>query len=189
MRRLFALALFVLAAAPAAQAEVLSSQFKGLASASREISRRIAPGDSPIELGKYLPAEDLERLLGSWEGFGNEHSFRNGVPNALNMVIWHATLSRFAAAVGESCATPRLPMQARFRATLKKVCAWPAESARDEAVLQEFWLALMGYQAPEAEYAAWRDFFRSAYAAKPATETVAAMTLAIAMNPYFLLHQ
>ena len=32
-------------------------------------------------------------------------------------------------------------------------------------------------------------FFRSAYAGKPAAETVAAMTLAIAMNPHFLLHQ
>ncbi len=189
MKQIVAAALFVLCGAQAAQAEILSSQFKGLAAVSRELSRRIAPPETPIELGKYLPAEDLDRLLGSWEGFGNEHGFRNGVPNALNMVIWHATLSRFAAAVGQSCAGSRLPLQMRFQATLKKICAWPAEGARDDAVLQEFWLALMGYGAPEAEYAAWRDFFRSAYAGKPAAETVAAMTLAIAMNPHFLLHQ
>lgn len=189
MRRLLAMALAVglWAIGPAAMAQ--TSQFKGLAAASRELSSRIAPKESPIELGHFLPAEDLDVLLGSWANFGSEHNFRNGVPNSLNMVIWHATLSRFAAAMGESCAKPRLAFHARFQATLKKVCGWPAAEAKSEAALTEFWLALMGYGAPEAEYAAWRDFFRAAYAGKPAAETVAAMTLAITMNPHFLLHQ
>jgi hypothetical protein len=111
------------------------------------------------------------------------------VPNSLNIVIWHATLSRFAAAIGESCAAPRLAFHPKFQATLRRVCAWPAEEARSEPVLREFWLAMMGHGAPEAEYAAWREFFRAAYAGKPAAETVAAMTLAITMNPHFLLHQ
>ncbi len=34
----------------------------------------------------------------------------------------------------------------------------------------------------------WRDFFlASSYRDRPANETVAAMTLAITMNPYFLI--
>lgn len=187
MRRLLAIALALGLGAPAAMAQ--TSQFKGLAAASRELSSRIAPKEAPIELGQFLPAEDLDVLLGSWANFGSEHNFRNGVPNSLNMVIWHATLSRFAAAMGESCAKPRLAFHPRFRATLQKVCAWPAPDAKTDAALQDFWLALMGYGAPETEYAAWRDFFRAAYAGKPAAETVAAMTLAITMNPHFLLHQ
>jgi hypothetical protein len=189
MRRLLAIAALLALAAGAARAEVLSSQFKGIAAASRELSSRIAPKDAPIELARFLPAEGLDALLGSWANFGSEHSFRNGVPNSLNIVIWHATLSRFAAAIGDSCAAPRLALHPKFQATLRKVCAWPAEEARNEATLEEFWLALMGHGAPEAEYAAWRDFFRAAYAGKPAAETVAAMTLAITMNPHFLLHQ
>ena len=72
---------------------------------------------------------------------------------------------------------------------MQKLCAWPAESAKSDAVLQEFWLSVMGYNAPEAEYAAWRDFFRQSYGQRAAAETVAAMTLAITMNPYFLLHK
>jgi hypothetical protein len=188
MRRVLAIALAVgLGAVAPAMAQ--TSQFKGLAAVSRELSSRIAPKEAPIELGKFLPAEDLDVLLGSWAGFGGEHNFRNGVPNSLNMVIWHATLSRFAAAMGESCAKPRLAFHPRFQATLRKMCGWPAAEAKSETALQEFWLALMGYGAPEAEYAAWRDFFRAAYAGKPAAETVAAMTLAITMNPHFLLHQ
>lgn len=189
MRRMLAVALLLVLAAGAARAEVLSSQFKGLAAASRELSSRIAPKDAPIDLSHFLPAEDLDPLLGSWDGFGSEHSFRNGVPNALNMVIWHATLSRFAAAMGGSCAAPRLALHPRFQSTLRRVCAWPEEEARSETALQAFWVALMGYGAPEAEYAAWRDFVRAAYAGKPAAEAVAAMTLAITLNPHFLLHQ
>lgn len=189
MKRILALVLLLGLAAGAARAEVTSSQFKGLAAASRELSGRIAAKDAPFELASFLPAKDLDALLGSWANFGSEHSFRNGVPNSLNMVIWHATLSRFAAAIGDSCAGPRLAFHPRFQATLRKVCAWPAEEARSDAVLEEFWLALMGYGAPEAEFAAWRDFFRAAYVGKPAAETVAAMTLAITMNPHFLLHQ
>jgi len=175
------------ATAPPAHAE--ASQFKGLAAASRELSNRIAPKNAPLELGRFLPGEELGELLGTWSGFGAEHAFRNGAPNSLNMVIWHATLSRFAKELGDSCAAPRLALHARFKATLGKICAWPAAAAKAEPVLQEFWLSLMGYNAPEAEYAAWRDFFLASYARRPAAETVAAMTLAITMNPYFLLHK
>lgn len=174
-------------AAPAAQAE--SSQYKGLAAVSRELSARIAPRDAPVDLARYLPGEDLGELLGTWAGFGSEHAFRNGAPNALNMVVWHATLSRFSAEIGNSCQGPRLALHPRFLATLDRVCTWPAAGAKSEAVLQAFWLSLMGYNAPEGEYAAWRDFFRTRYAARPASETVAAMTLAITMNPHFLLHK
>jgi hypothetical protein len=175
------------AATPPGHAE--SSQFKGLAAASRELSNRIAPKDAPLELGRYLPGDDLCELLGTWSSFGTEHSFRNGAPNSLNMVVWHATLSRFAKEMGDSCAAPRMALHPRFLATLGKICAWPAAAAKAEPVLQEFWLSLMGYNAPESEFAAWRDFFLASYARRPAAETVAAMTLAITMNPYFLLHK
>ena len=47
----------------------------------------------------------------------------------------------------------------------------------------------MGYNAPETEYVAWRDYVLASYKDQPAAETVAAMTLAITMNPYFLLHK
>lgn len=187
IRAFFLAALACLSAASAALGE--SSQYKGLAAVSREISGRIAPKDAPIDLARFLPGEDLGELLGTWAGFGSEHSFRNGAPNALNMVVWHATLSRFSAEIGNSCQGPRLALHPRFLATLDRVCAWPAASAQSDAVLQEFWLSLMGYNAPESEFAAWRDFFRARYAGRTATQTVAAMTLAITMNPHFLLHK
>lgn len=189
MKRLAISALFAAAIFAGVPVKAETSQFKGLAAVSRELSGRIAPKDAPIDLARFLPGEDLGELLGTWAGFGAERNFRNGTPNALNMVVWHATFSRFSAEIGKSCEGPRLALHPRFLAALDRICAWPAAAAKSDAVLEEFWLSVMGYNAPEAEYAAWRDFFRARYAGRPAVETVAAMTLAITMNPHFLLHK
>ena len=166
-----------------------TSQFKGWAAISRELSTRIAPKDRPIDLDEFLPSESMDDLLGTWSTFGSEHRFRNGVPNALNMTIWHVALSGFAKAVGQSCTTPKLAFHPRFIAVLHKLCTWPAAESRDESVLLEFWTSVMGYNAGEDEYAAWRDFFLREYGTQPAAETIAAMTFAITMNPSFLLHR
>ena len=166
-----------------------SSQFKGWETISRELSVRIAPKDKPLHLDQFLPVGSMDELLGTWSTFGTEHSLRNGVPNALNLMIWHAALSGFSAAVGQSCTTPRLEFHPRFMATLQKLCRWPAPAASDVAVLLEFWMSVMGHNASEDEYVAWRDFFLREYRHQSAAETIAAMTLAITMNPRFLLHR
>jgi hypothetical protein len=166
-----------------------SSQFKGWAAISRELSVRIAPKGQPLDLDEFLPSESMDDLLGTWTTFGTEHRFRNGAPNALNMTIWHVALSGFAKAVGQSCTTPRLTFHARFIDTLHTLCRWPAADAKSEPVLLAFWTGVMGFNASEDEYVAWRDFFLHEYADRPATETIEAMTFAITMNPSFLLHR
>lgn len=188
MRALLSAVLVALALLPHS-ALAQSSQFKGWAAISQELSTRLAPKDQPLELDEFLPSESMDDLLGTWTTFGTEHRFRNGVPNALNMTIWHVALSGFAKAVGQSCTTPRLAFHPGFIATLHKLCAWPATEARDERVLLEFWTSVMGYNASEEEYLAWRDFFLREYATQPPAETIAAMTFAITMNPSFLLHR
>ena len=189
MMRALGLAAFVVLLFHPAGAVAQSAQFKGWAAVSRELSIRLAPQDHPFDLDEFLPSKSMDELLGTWTTFGTEHRFRNGTPNALNMTIWHAALAGFAKAVGQSCTSPRLVFHERFLATLHKLCAWPAPEAKDEAVLFAFWTSVMGYNAGEREYAAWRDFFLSEYANQPGTETVAAMTFAITMNPSFLLHR
>ena len=171
------------------QVRAESSQFKGLEAISRELSTRIAPKDKPLDLDQFLPSASMDELLGTWSTFGAEHDFRNGVPNGLNLMIWQVTLARFAQEVGQSCTTPRLALHPRFIATLRRLCAWPATDAKDDGVLLDFWTSLMGYDATPNEFVAWRDFFLRDYRDRPAAETVAAMTLAVAMNPRFLLHR
>lgn len=188
-RAVLALGLLLCVGGAQQPAQGQTSQFKGLVAISRELSTRIAPKDAPLDLEQFMPAQQMDSLLGTWSTFGAEHSFQNGLPNTVNVVIWHVTLSRFATSIGASCKTPQHEFHPRFAATLHKLCAWPSAEARSDAVLMEFWWSVMGHNAPESEYAAWRDFFRNGYAQKAAEETIAAMTLAIAMNPYFLLHK
>jgi len=163
-------------------------QLKGMAMISMELSARIAPREEPFELDRFMPADGLDELAGTWTNFGAEHRFTNGTPNPVSTVILHASLSGFAKAMGETCKEPVLQLNDRFADTLEEICAWPKPEAKIDAVMSGFWLALMGYEAPKQEYVAWRDFFlSSSYRDRPASETVAAMTLAITMNPYFLI--
>lgn len=186
-----AAAICLLAAVLAISLPVLaqSSQFKGWVTVWKEVSARIAPPGMPLDVDQFLPAEDMEDLLGTWSSFGSEHTFRNGVPNPLNMMIWRVALTGFAEAVAASCTTPRLAFDKTFQATLSALCTWPAPLARSDEVLRAFWIGIEGYDAPESEYVAWRDFIRQTYANRPASEALRAMTFAATMHPSFLLHR
>ena len=165
-------------------------QLKGMAMISMELSARIATREEPFELDQFMPADGLDELAGTWSNFGTEHRFTNGTPNPVNMVILYASLSGFAAAMGKSCTDPQMDFNDSFADTLERICGWPRKAAKSEAAMMQFWLALMGYEAPKEEYQAWRDFFTtSSYRDKPAAEAIAAMTLAITMNPYFLVQK
>jgi hypothetical protein len=190
MMRFATIALAFGLCAGAQTAVAQTAQFKGWYVVSSELSTRLAPKGVPLDLDRFLPAEDMEDLLGTWFRFGGEHTYQNGLPNSVNMVIWHVALSRFSKSMAASCKTPELAFHPRFLATLERLCTWPAAQAQSEPVLLDFWLSVMGYNAPEEEFLAWRDFFiRSSYRSRPANETIDAMTLAITMNPYFLLHK
>jgi hypothetical protein len=164
-------------------------RFKGLFALSQELSARIAPVDSPIELDRFMPADGLDDLVGTWSNFGTEHRFQNGTPNAVNMVLLRLAFAGFARSLAKSCGSPQMLLTDGFYDTLETLCAWPSAKAKGDTALTAFWLGLMGYDAPEKEFQVWRDFFRHTYAKKKAAETIEAMTLAIMLNPYFLLEQ
>lgn len=174
---------------PGGAAWAQASQFKGWSAVWKELSARVAPREAPLEGDDFLPAEDMEDLLGTWSTFGSEHHFRNGYPNSLSMMIWQVVMSSFAESMGRSCTKPELEFTPTFLATLATVCTWPKSASQSDKSLRSYWLAIMGFNAPEPEYAAWRDFIRREYAAKPAAEAVRAMTLAITLHPNFLLHR
>jgi hypothetical protein len=187
IRRFVLLAACVVALAGPAGAA--GARLKGLSALSKELSARIAPEDGPIELERFMPADGLDDLVGTWSAFGTEHKFQNGMPNAVNMVLMRLTFSGFAQSLAKSCASPQLLLNDGFYDTLEALCAWPAPEAKSDAVLTAFWLAMAGYNAPQEEYAIWRDFIIGTYGDKKATEAIESMTLALMMNPYFLLEQ
>ncbi len=188
------LLLILLAVCFSGAAFAQSAQFKGYAATDRMIADRLLD-NRRFTLGKYLgifPTQfeaSLLDLLGSHQGFAVERKFQNGDPNAVNMLIWQVVLSSLAAEVRDNCLrTTDIGLNKRFRASLAAVCQWPDAGAKSEATMRDFWMSVMGYDAPVEEYLAWRDFFlRSSYASKPGHETVPAMVQAILMNPHFLL--
>ena len=166
------------------------SKFKGWASVNRELTARIAPSGVEFEMEKYIPATGLEQLLGTWNSFGAEHSFKNGLPNPLNMLIWQVALKSVSGVMGRACSSTQIRYHQKFVAILQKLCTWPAATAKDQDVLMDFWLSLMGYNAPESEFTAWQEFFTtSSYKNRKPDETIEAMAFAIFMNPYFLLNR
>ena len=173
----------------ASPAGATGARLKGLSALSKELSARIAPEDGPIELDRFMPADGLDDLVGTWSAFGTEHKFQNGMPNAVNMVLMRLTFSGFAQSLAKSCASPQLLLNERFYDTLETLCTWPSAEAKSDTVMTTFWLAMAGYNAPQEEYQIWREFVLATYGSKKAPEAIEAMTLALLMNPYVLLVQ
>jgi hypothetical protein len=88
----------VLSTVSITQSKAQNAQFKGWAAVSRELSTRLAAPGASLDLQKFVPADDLDELLGTWNRFGEEHTLQNGSPNYVSMVIWRVALSGFARA-------------------------------------------------------------------------------------------
>ena len=185
--------LFLLTASLSAQA---TSQYKGFVKTENILTERIMAVGEPIMLPRYLPGTpsgfgSIYELLGTYESVIGTRTYKNGHPNSLNILIWYVLLSSLAKDLGENCIRPTtLKFNPVFAQNLQSICNWPQASAKDETVMENFWIALMGYDAPQEEYFAWRDFFKtSSYQNRTAEETVSAMSEAIFLNPFFLLER
>jgi len=130
------------------------SQFKGWTAVQRELSVRLAPPRTLLPMERYLPAPGLHLLLGTWYTFGSVHTFQNGLPNSLNMLIWQTSLKPFARDIAQECAAPQMRLNNQARAVLQRLCQWPAAEAKSHEVLMQYWLSMMGYNAPESEFIA-----------------------------------
>jgi hypothetical protein len=174
--------------------------FKGYVVIDQQLRQRVvSPDRADLHLSRYLGSYNdefsgLVALLGGFAGPGGSSEFRNGDPNAMNMLLWELALGALAGDIAKNCAPPlaegTVPLSSSFAARLAPLCSWPDASAKTEANLQALWTGLMGFSAPPTEFAAWRDYFLGAdspYAQTPAAEAVEAMLTGIMLNPHFLL--
>lgn len=149
--------------------------------------------------GEYYESDSgLSTLLGGFSGEALNNDFRNGTPNAMNILLWQIAFSGFAGDVAAYCGTDYNPVYLGnsikyndpFAARLKSLCAWPAAEAKTEENLLKLWLAVMNFDAPREEFEAWRDFFlasNSPFANAPPKDAIKAMLRAMLLSPYFLL--
>lgn len=171
-------------------AQALPTEFRGHYAVQMGLHERVFQTPNRFNLMTYLGSGELLNLLGTYNVGPAGHSrFQNGIPNSTNMLLWHIAMSGLAKEISRICTnTSGLDFKPEFLVTLRSVCLWPAPEAKSEALLLDFWFYLMGYEALESEYEAWRDFFLlGPYAQGDGSETVSAMALSIFMNPYFLL--
>lgn len=192
MKWIFGVALMFLAGTAEA------GTYRGLVAVEKVLAERLLDGDLAFSFTPYFAKNASERaaagnlffLMGQYASRGG-NEFRNGTPNSISMLLWQMALRFTADETKHYCAGDRsLPFHPYFRATLDGVCRWPAREAKSEETLRGFWLAVMGADAPEEEYLAWREFaLSSSVAEKPALEAVPELFFAIVYNPYFLLRQ
>lgn len=179
------LTLAILFVAISAQAQT-TGQFKGWSLVDKTLNSRMGATETSISLGTYIHYDLLNLLGGSPSG-----TFRNGTPVAANFMLWKAALSTFANDLSKVChGYNQNKFNAETLETISHVCMWPNPSAKDEAVLEKYWMLHMGFQAPESEFEAWKTFALSSnFENMPATKVIEIWSTAILMNPHFLLRK
>ena len=163
-----------------------TGEFRGYEAINAAISTRwTLPSATPFRLSSFLgdTSNGLSSLLG---GFSSGE-FRNGEPNALNMLLWYIAMGGLAAAVETGVCTDHSPtihgtswtLTAPAYAAISAACQLPDDAAARENALLGVWLATVSYDAPRAEFDAWRAGLGSG--------TVAALLTGALLDPYFLL--
>ncbi len=187
--RIIVLVAFLIAPIARADDTTDVANFKGDYVIGKTLEERLMPDGKTFNFDQYTSDPGLSYLLGVWDDFGTQHVFRNGLPNPVNTLVWYTSLSSLADDLAANCGpAPKIVSNAEFAKALSAICQWPAATAKTDSAMLGFWIALMGYDAPESEYDAWKSFFlTSSYQNRPAPETVKAMTQAILLNPYFLI--
>jgi hypothetical protein len=163
-----------------------ASQFRGYAAIEKILNGRMSSEKNEIRLSNYLDT-NLHVLLGSYQA----GVYRNGVPIAVNFLLWKIVMSGFASEASKLCqGEGQEHFDPEYLEIVSYLCQWPGSAAKNETALQNFWLVHMGYDAPETEYTAWKEFFlTSDYKDASAGKVIPSMVTAILMNPHFLLRK
>lgn len=179
---------------PAQATAAGAAEFRGYMAANQLLRERVFEEGSEFQLGQYVgqsyhPMQtNLLDLLGTYKtGFGG--GFRNGKPNALNMLLWHLLLSEFSNDVAKACkGNSELDLNDAFLARLKGLCESTTGLRASQDVLFDYWLALMGHDAPVSEFREWERFVSTAPMSDlRGAEAVEQATLSILNSSYFLL--
>jgi hypothetical protein len=175
-----------------------AEEFRGYSSVNQLLQERLMRPGSVFELGQFLGQRysegesNLLDLMGTYKsGLWGSPGFKNGQPNALNMLLWHLVLSGLSQDMGRVCADEqKVEYSDEWLEVLKNICAAPQGHALGGDQLLQFWLAAMGYDAPRSEFEQWQAFVNAPeLVSLPRPEAVEWMSLALLNNPYFLLRR
>jgi hypothetical protein len=155
-------------------------EFKGYQAVNAAIAERwFEPGTYGFQLSQFFGDDYTNGLASLLGGFQNGE-FRNGAPNALNMMLWYIGMNGLASAVEKSVcvehkkAVGMWSLNERAYQVMSAACAPAGEQA-----LMDVWLTTVSYDAPRAEFEQWRDGLDG--------QPLAARLTGALLDPYFLL--
>lgn len=186
---------------------------KGYQGLTQVFRSRIVTPESAFDLGWFVDGslstspDGFRSLLGSYQGAPGQAVYRNGAPNAINMMLWDLILSRAASDLGSACSQTEVVLPfiglhrtGSFGLTVKlkdslvprltAACAWSDDAEGRRVILQKLWYGLMGFEAPASELDAFIAYFGgvdSPVATMTSSERVRVLIRAIFLNPHFLL--
>jgi hypothetical protein len=148
---------------------------------------------SSFTLSTYFEgaASDLTQLLGSFPSNNLTSSFKNGTPNAANLLFYCILFASLAQDLAQACygQTSRAPFNQELFSSITLACQTPLPwHQNNDLEMQRIWLSLAGYDLPLTEYLAWRDEFTNDHWIKISrAEWMRSLIVAVFMNPYFLV--
>lgn len=176
-----------------------TGQLRGFIAINQAIRDRMLADDPTSQffsVGSYIGQggtnlEGVSVILGGFTGIGPANRFRNGQPNAMNLLLWDRALTGFAKSLSFVCVTNSFSgvnVKPEFSAQLVRLCTWPSDDAK--AVMNNVWDTAMGLNDFDTEKDEWKEFFQSdssPYKDATSFETVEAMLRAVFLHPFFLL--
>lgn len=170
-----------------------SGEFFGARNTNKKIYQGLLNGTATFQLSEYVGSDALGNLLGYQPG-GLDTTFRNGIPNPTNMMLWSLAFEKFSHDIGKVChgnSDDSMAKQLRedVLADVLTLCSWPSDKARDEELWDRLWLYALAYDAPESEVVAWKTFFMTSYEVSTPEQLVSDAFFSIFMNPHYLLRK
>ncbi len=170
-----------------------SGEYFGARNTIKKIYQGLLNDEATLEIADYVGSDALSQLLGYQPG-GLDMSFRNGIPNPTNMMLWSLTFEKLSQDIGKVChGNSETPMAKQLRedvlADVLTLCSWPSAQARDAELWDRIWFYTLAYDAPESELVAWKTFFMTEYQVETQERLVSDAFFSILMNPHYLLRK
>lgn len=164
--------------------------YKGFAEIDRVVKGRlIVPSLSYSVTQKALP-NPLNQLLGAYAQNNDlGTTLINADPNALNTLLWYVVAHTFSIDVAMTCNEPenyKKVFREDFYNLVLGACSITSADPVDAEFLEELWIHLVLFDAPEIEFMEWRDFILRHYSLANGKEVLKAAVTTAFMNPYFL---
>ena len=136
-------------------------------------------------------------LLGIYPNGNNDGEMVNGDPNSMNTMLYFLLFDKMASSIVFHCSILEDPVATlnynpNFMSSMYYFCRTKLEDAPPGDpnflyYIENLWMQLMGFEAPEEEYLAWKEYLTTT-TFESAEDRYYQALISIFMNPYFFIN-